>query len=353
MWSWLAVVAVILGAAAVLADEAHGFAVTAPAHLAVLPMWLALIGAGVWLILLFDPFRSMRRHWPVLLAAAALGATAANAAAVYGNGPAGRWAAAALGCSPEAAFRLQSAVVAPVVEETAKGLCALLLMLSARQLNRVTHALMIGMFTGFGFQIAENLNLATISAIWDPYSFEHGIAQSMRYRLPSLISSHWCYTGMTAVAAIILLPWFAERRAWSQRRRLLTASGLVLAALGMHGLWNLPPPAGIGPTLADAVKLAVNTAVLLTVTLLLLRVERHHVLTVLADERDRALGAFRPAVLDSLPTCRQRCALRFAALRRNGIPGFDDVHAAQRRALDAVQSLIPHMSSPMSSTRTE
>ena len=72
---WVFVVLLLFGGAAVLADEYHGFAVTATAHLALLPVWLAFIAATGYLILLFDPFRSMRRHWSILIAAAALGAT--------------------------------------------------------------------------------------------------------------------------------------------------------------------------------------------------------------------------------------------------------------------------------------
>ena len=187
---------------------------------------------------------------------------------------------------------------------------AVILALSAPVLNRIAHALMIGMFTGFGFLIAENLNLATISGLHDPHSYRHGIAQSMSYRLPTILSSHWCYTGLTAVAVLLLMPWFAERANWSRRRRLGTAAALVIAALLMHGLWNLPQPDWMDLTVANAAKIAVNTVILLTATLLLLRVERRRVLSGLAAQRDVLLAGFDQDVLDSLPTYRQRSALR-------------------------------------------
>jgi protease PrsW len=351
---WVYVVLLLSGGAAVLADEGHGLMLTATAHLALLPVWLAFIAATGYLILLFDPFRSMRRHWSILIAAAALGATAANAVAIYGNARAGRWFGQVWGLAPSAEARLQAAFVAPLLEEVAKAICvAVILALSAPLLNRIAHALMIGMFTGFGFLIAENLNLATISGLHDPHSYRHGITQSMTYRLPTIISSHWCYTGLTAVAVLLLMPWFAERSIWSRRRRLGTAAALLVAALLMHGLWNLPQPGWLDLAVANAAKIAVNTVVLLTVTLLLLRVERRRVLSGLAAQRDVMLADLDQDVLDSLPTYRQRSALRLRRLRESGLAAADSACRDQRRALDSIQAGTDHISRPMSSTRTE
>ncbi len=352
---WVVFVVLLLsGGAAVLADEYRGFVVTATAHLTLLPVWLAFIAATLWLILLFDPFRSMRRHRSVLIAAAALGATAANAVAIYGNARAGRWIGEVLGLSASAEARVQAAVVAPLLEEVAKAACvALILALSAPVLNRIAHALMIGMFTGLGFLVAENLNLATISGLHDPHSHRHGILQSMTYRLPTIVSSHWCYTGLTAVALLLLMPWFAERASWSWRRRWGTATVLIVAALLMHGLWNLPQPAWVGLAVADATKVAVNTVILLTATSHLLRVERRSVLSRLSAQRGRTLARFDQTVLDSLPTCRERSALRLGSLRESGLSAMNSVRGEQRRALDTIQAGTHHMSNAMSSTRTE
>ncbi|HEY5845070.1 MAG TPA: PrsW family glutamic-type intramembrane protease [Mycobacterium sp.] len=351
---WVFVVLLLFGGTAVLADEYHGFAVTATAHLTLLPVWLLFAAASVRLILLFDPFRSMRRHWTILIAAAALGATWANAMAIYGNARAGRWFGQVLGLTPSAEARWQAAFVAPLVEEVAKAVCvAVVLALSAPVLNRIAHAMMIGMFTGFGFLMAENLNLATISGLDDPHSSRHGIVQSMSYRLPTILSSHWCYTGLTAVALLLLMPWFAERANWSRRRRLGTASALVIAALLMHGLWNLPQPEWMGLAVADAAKIAVNTVILLTATLPLLRVERRRVRSEVSAQRRVALAGFDQAVLDSLPTYRQRSALRLRGLRESGLSATHSVRGAQCRALDTIQAGTDHMSRPMSSTRTE
>jgi protease PrsW len=351
---WVFVLLLLCGAAAVLADEYHGFAVTATAHLALLPVWLAFIAGTGYLILLFDPFRSMRRHFSILMAAAALGATAANAVAIYGNARAGRWFVQVLGLAPSAEARWQATFVAPLLEEGAKAVCvAVILALSAPLLNRIAHALMIGMFTGFGFLIAENLNLATISGLRDPHSYRHGIAQSMALRLPTIISSHWCYTGLTAVAVLLLTPWFAEHATWSLRRRWGTAAALVVAAVLMHGLWNIPQPGGLDLAAANAAKIAVNTVILLTATLLLLRVERRRVLSGLAARRDVMLAGFDRDVLDSLPTYRQRSALRLRRLRQSGWSPADSARAEQCRALDTIQADTAHISRPMSSTRTE
>ena len=244
-------------------------------------MWLLFAAATVRLILLFDPFRSMRRHWSVLTAAAALGATAANAVAIYGNARAGRWLGELLGSVPADPGPTARRPSSPHCSRRSPRRSAWrwYWRLSAPVLNRIAHALMIGMFTGFGFLMAENLNLTTISGLNDTHSYGHGIEQSMTYRLPTIVSSHWCYTGLTAVALLLLMPWFAERANWSRRRRLGTASALVIAALLMHGLWNLPQPGWLGLAVANAAKIAVNTAILLTATLLLLRVERRRVLS--------------------------------------------------------------------------
>lgn|GEM_PF-2679689 len=335
---WVFVAALLLGGVTVLADEYRGLAATATAHLRLGAVWLAFVAASVWLILLFDPLRSMRRHPAVLAGAAALGGSAANAMAIYGNAFTRQKLGTLTALSTASHDRIQAIVAAPVVEESAKALCAgVILVLGAPALNRIAHALMIGMFTGFGFLLMENLNLATISGLGDPDSHAHGIGVSMAYRLPTVVSSHWCYTGLTAVAVLLLSPRFAGRRSWTRRCRLATSALLVLTALGMHALWNLTLP-GMGLLAADGVKIGADGVVLVTAALALLRHERCWLTRQIAARGEADLIEFGPAVLDSLPTWRMRRALRGRVRRENGWAAARSVRARQREALDAIQA---------------
>src|SRR5262249_27251085 len=113
---------------------------------------------------------------------------------------------------------VEVAVVAPVVEELAKPLAAILL---AKRLRGPAEAFLVGMAGGVGFAILENMLYEAAGArLWAGIAALRGVGGV----LPPLN------------AGLVALGWYAVRRgepgAW---RRLLGYYGL---AVGIHALWN-------------------------------------------------------------------------------------------------------------------
>lgn len=328
---WLYVTAVVVGILALLLDYGPSIHETLRAEIALAPVWLAFMAFLVWLIFKFDPFRSVRQYKQGLVAGMALGGTIALAMAMYGNGFLGPIWARFL--SPDTMAVWEPALTAPFIEEAAKALCAaVILVLCASVFNRISHALLVGMFVGFGFDIVEDLTYATNEAISSLDSDLSGAGGNLFVRFITSIPAHWSYTALAAVGVLLLLPSFRDRDAWSRPRRLLVALSLFASASFMHFVWDAPVPEGLW-------KIAIDLAVFLIAVFLLLGHERRWVIAQIAENRDTApLSDVNPAVLDSLPTGGRRRRLRRQARREGGRAAKKAVAAEQRRALDLIQA---------------
>ena len=332
---WVYVGAVALGTAFLLSADGTVFHESLSAQIALAPAWLAFATFLVWLMLRFDPYRSMRRHPQILVAATALGGTAAVALAMAGNAALGEVWARVL--PPDVLARWQAALTAPVIEESAKAACAaVVLVLCATVCTRVSHALLVGMFVGFGFDIVEDLAYASGEALDSLDSDVVGAGANLIVRILTAVPAHWAYTGLAGVAVLLVLPSFAGE--WSRSRRWATAAALVVAAWFMHFLWDAPVPGNEAAAALLLLKVLVNLAVFLVPALLLLRTERRWVAERIGEAaRGRTLAAYAD-VLDSLPTRRTRRALRRQARRTGGRDAAAAVRARQNAALDAIQA---------------
>jgi RsiW-degrading membrane proteinase PrsW (M82 family) len=334
---WVFVLAVVSGSFATLNMEGSAFHETLDANLALAPFWLAFMAFMVWLLLRFDPFRAMRPYPQVLVAGAALGATVAVPMAITSSGGLERlWG---LVFSPEVLANWSASLCAPITEEAAKVMCAVvLLVLCASVLTRIAHALLVGMFVGLGFDLMEDLGYASTSAILNLDSDLAGAGESLLVRAFTAVPAHWSYTSLTTVGALLLLPSFAGRAEWPAVRRVLMAVGLLLAGPLMHFVWDAPLPDDYeGPL--TLVKLVASLAFYLAIVFALLPYERRWVTARITDGRDNDwLSGVSAEVLDSLPTRRLRSALRKTARRAGGRKAAKAVGAQQDAALDLIQT---------------
>jgi len=326
---WLYAAALLAGILSVLNSYGLAFHETVDAQLILAPAWLALMAFLVWLMFRCDPFRTVRPYQQGLVAGSALGASTALAMAMQGNDQLGQIWARYL--PPDVYADWSAALTAPFVEEAAKAMCvAVVLVLCASSFTRISHALLVGMFVGFGFDIAEDLTYATNEAIGSLDSDTSGAGGSLLVRAITAVPAHWAYTGLAAVGVLLLLPSFRNDVGWCRLRRVGVAGLLFFAASFMHFVWD-------GPVPNVWWKFAVNIAVFVTAVLLLLRYERRRVVDVIARCRgDMPLAGVDGAVLDSLPTARRRRALRRQARRAGGRTAKKAVAAQQRWALDRI-----------------
>jgi protease PrsW len=335
---WLFLSAVAIGTFLLLDDSAVAINETLDAQIALGPAWLGFIVFLVWLMFKFDPFRTVRRYPQVLVAGTALGGTTAIAMAMNGNGAlTGLWARV---LSPDTLTEWSAALTAPIIEEASKVMCAVVvLVLAAAVFNRISHALLLGMFVGFGFDVMEDLTYAAGQAISSLDSDLSGAGSNLALRILTAVPAHWAYTALATTGALLLLPSFAGRAQWSRPRRIVVAAALMFCASLMHFLWDAPQLPGDEsglPTLA--VKLVANTAIFLIPVLLLLQAERRWVTERIAADRAGQLSEFDAAVLDSLGTRRDRRRLQRQYRRAGGRSAKKAVRYQQNRALDAIQA---------------
>ncbi len=325
---WLFVVAVVVGIFGMLAEYGGAIHETMAAELLLSPIWLVFIMFLVWLMYRFDPYRSVRGYPQVLVAGLALGGTAALLMSMNGNSA----LAAVWGryINPDTLASWAPALTAPIIEEASKALCAaVVLMLCGAVFNRMSQALLVGMFVGFGFDVMEDLTYATNDALTDLDSDLSGAGINLVGRILTSIPAHWAYTAVVTVGVLILLPTFADRARWSWRRRIAVAVPLLAAGPFMHFVWN-------SPATGVLVKFVVNIAVFGVIVALLLRYENRRLAELIAEHRD-VLADVDPAVVDSLATARSRRKLRKTVKKQSGGVARTAVAYQQRAALDRLQ----------------
>jgi RsiW-degrading membrane proteinase PrsW (M82 family) len=332
---WLFVVALVLSTVIQLAENGAAIKETLDAQVALAPLWLGFIVFLIWLMNKFDPFRSVRAYPQVLVAGAAMGATVAVTMAMSGN--TALFAVWARVLDPDVAARWSAALSAPIIEEAAKALCALvILVLAAPVFNRISHALLLGMFVGFGFDVFEDLVYATRQAIASLDSDLSGAGWNLVLRVFTAVPAHWAYTALATVGVLLLMPTFAGRDSWSWPRRVAVAVALMFSASLMHFIWDAPAPdegpVGLGVLLG---KVILNLAIFLTPVLLLLRAERAWVRSQIEQRPDLP---FDRALLDSLLTRRSRRGYRKQAGKSGGRKAKKAARRRQSAALDVIQA---------------
>ncbi|MEJ2211831.1 MAG: PrsW family intramembrane metalloprotease [Anaerolineae bacterium] len=207
-------------------------------------------------------------------------------------------------------------VSAPLVEESAKGVALLgLVLLFGREFDDVLDGIVYGAMIGFGFALSENL-FAYFLPILATEGLEAGLTNILM-RTVVFGFNHAFWTGVTGAAVAY------ARLASQWRWRLLAPLAGWSAAVALHGIHNA------GATLAEqtlCLSLIVSLAahwggvlLLLTVAYVVWRREREWIQRGLAEEVRR--GTLTPEEYRLLGQAGQRRRVRWQALIRGGREG--------------------------------
>ncbi|ATF64732.1 PrsW family intramembrane metalloprotease [Streptococcus gordonii] len=125
---------------------------------------------------------------------------------------------------------LESAIVAPLVEEPLKliGVAFALYLVPVKNLKSI---LLLGIVTGFGFQISEDFSYI-LSDMSEGFSFA---ISGILGRVVGSIASHWLYTGLTAFGLTLMIR-YRKKNASNFKTGLI----YFLAAFILHFIWNSP-----------------------------------------------------------------------------------------------------------------
>lgn len=97
-----------------------------------------------------------------------------------------------------------AAVMAPIVEEPTKALVIVLIMAAAPRQRTLIWGLILGLSTGLGFQLAEDVVYALRNALADPLSDVAGAAGNATARMTVSAWSHWLYSALMGIAIALL-----------------------------------------------------------------------------------------------------------------------------------------------------
>ncbi|MQY22927.1 PrsW family intramembrane metalloprotease [Nocardia macrotermitis] len=145
----------------------------------------------------------------------------------------------------------QASISASIVEEGVKGAGVLAVAwLFRSQLHRPMHGLLLGGFTGLGFQLTED---ATYQANAGLLSAQGDLGSSLLVailRLLTGVTSHWMLTGIAGIGIVTAV----GASTWSPRRRAATLVTCYLLGAAMHFGWDAPiSGSGIGTVLCRIV----------------------------------------------------------------------------------------------------
>nr|WP_202426450.1 PrsW family intramembrane metalloprotease [Streptomyces sp. HUCO-GS316] len=305
-----------------------------------------LVGLGLAVLpvpLLIAAFRWLDRvepgPWPNLLFAFAWGACAAALIAIVANSFATRWIETAT-ADPSSADTLGATVIAPVVEETAKGAAVLLVFLfRRREFTGIVDGVVISGVTATGFAFTENILYLGTAFGTDQLTGDRGIASvtaaTFFVRIVMSPFAHPLFTVLTGIGfGISALS--AERQ--HVRRVLLPVSGLLLA-MGMHAMWN--GSSAFGEYGFFAVYAAFMLPAFGLLTWLVIWTRQRELKTVRAELPAYAVtGWLTPAEPYALGSMRARRLARDYARRRFGKPAAREV--AQYEAYATSLAFLRH-----------
>jgi hypothetical protein len=211
-------------------------------------------------------------------------------------------------------------VNAPLVEESAKGIALLgLVLIFQREFDDVLDGIIYGAMIGFGFAFTENL-----AAYYLPILNSEGLGAGMsNIFLRSVVFgfNHAFWTGITGATIGY------ARLATDWQRRILVPVGGWMLAVALHSIHNA------GVTLAEqtsALSLGVSLvvdwgglALLMLVAFLVLRKEKRWIERGLGEEVRR--GALSYEEWQLLRSAGQRLVVLWNALGRGGVPAYRTV----------------------------
>jgi len=132
------------------------------------------------------------------------------------------------------------AVVAPVTEEILKALGVVVVVLVARpQVTTVLDGIVYGAFVGLGFQVAENFVYTTDALTGGLFGAEPGHVVVDLFVLRGLELGLWSHVVYGALGGFGIA-YLVVETGRSRIQRVVVCAASLLAAWGLHALWNAP-----------------------------------------------------------------------------------------------------------------
>jgi RsiW-degrading membrane proteinase PrsW (M82 family) len=304
---------------AIFTEIKNPVALTIAACVALLP-----VPTYVFLVLQLDRYE--HEPWLVLVAAFVWGACVATLVALIFNDLFGLALSSVLG--ERIGGMLTAAAVAPIVEESAKGVALLLLlMLVRREFDNTLDGIVYGSLIGIGFAMTENVLYFGREYLRDGV-IGVGLLFYVRVVLGGL--GHALYTGTTGAAV-----GYTREIQHHWLGLLIVPFGWACAVL-QHATWNtvgatiVPAllPEDVNPFVLLFVVMPLTTFILsapgffalLVIALLAGRREANVIRQYLFDEVAR--GAVLPEEYDVLPSWKRRAGLEWRTLRQRGFRAF-------------------------------
>ncbi len=235
--------------------------------------------------------------------------------------------------SPHLAANWGAALAGPAVEETAKTLGVVVIVLIARtQVNSVLDGVVYGALVGLGFQIVEDVVYA-LGAVALAGQGDHVQPVVATFLLRGFLSGVWSHTLFGALSGAGL-GYLVVRTDAGWPRRIGVALLALLGAMASHALWNSPVLTGRLGSGGLALLAAIVFKGLPPLVLILLLVRAAH--NREADFYARQLarlddpGLVTPGERATLGSAARRAAARRAA-GRNGRVVVGDLQRAQAR----------------------
>jgi protease PrsW len=317
-----AVLLCVFGAVVLIWEFVRFIAVFPDAAVLAAALELPFVLAGFVILRRLRPVHAPARRWSA--AALVWGATAAAGCALLANeGLTGLWAK---GAGVRFASNWSASLSAPLNEEALK-LCgvAMVALAAPLMISGPLDGLIFGAITGLGFQVAENvtygLNSIVLSGGTSP---DNAVLGSALLRVGTTgLGSHWTMTAVAGAGLGYLIRYLRRSRLTGQgdnasyqdyrygdrpstpARGLLPAAACLIAAVGMHLLFDAP-----GPPIE--LKVAVNFTIVAVLYLLLSSAFVRRARMVLTART--AAGLVSPAEAASvLSRRRRRAELRLVA----------------------------------------
>jgi RsiW-degrading membrane proteinase PrsW (M82 family) len=230
------VVALLLAGAFRMVQITGRFATAYPVATLTAVLLFALLAVPFWWVVQELDFLE-REPVELLFLAFAWGALVATSVSIPGSGALENLIAK-LG-SPHLAAGWGAALAAPTVEESAKLLGVVAIVLIARQqVNSVLDGVVYGAMVGLGFQVAEDVIFA-VGAVALAGQGDHVQPVITTVLLRGLLSGVWSHTLFGAVAGAGI-GYLVVRRDQRPARRIGVAVLAGLGAWASHVLWNSP-----------------------------------------------------------------------------------------------------------------
>lgn len=328
---WVYLVMLPIGAFALLAQLATTLTVTLGDVFIGMPFTIATLLVFGWLILRLDPLRAHRRIPVPLIMGFVWGGMVGPGIALWANDH--NMEAIQNLAGDAFALNWQAPISASIVEEGIKGLGVFTVAWLARNhLYRPIHGLLLGGFTGLGFQVVEDVTYSANAALSSAQDEPQNIILVGLLRFAVGITSHWMFTALAGIGIVIAI----SRRDWSPLRRFGFFAAFYLLGAAMHFAWDAPSPENINGMLVMLAKMVLYIAVFAVVYMWVVRTERRWFHW--ASESIATQGVAPREELATLLTHRTRRRAR-TALRRLGGPPKRVLVQRQKKLIDMVQTI--------------